>query len=81
MHSHDQVQFMGLSAHNLSPSSSLQISWAQVKEYEPLHVPKAVELCFKVGPCIFKFKPKPELGESSSPILTSSRLGRNLKSI
>lgn len=38
MHSHDQVQFMGLSAHNLSPSSSLQISWAQVKEIWALYM-------------------------------------------
>jgi hypothetical protein len=55
-----------MATHNLSSSSSssLQVWWTKVQEFESLHVPEMVELCLKIGPHFFL-----DQFSSSSPIL------------
>jgi hypothetical protein len=36
--------------HNFGSRLNLQVWWPRLKEVEPLHVPKMVELCLKVIP-------------------------------
>lgn len=43
----------GVPTHNLKSSSRLQVWWVKGREYEPLRVPKMVELSLKVGPRFF----------------------------
>ena len=39
-----------MATHNLSSSSSLQVWWTKVQDFESFHVPEMVELCLKIGP-------------------------------